>query len=366
MTTYFCLLVSVLVCKNYAEMTCQSVQQKTNVTLSCGHSEGDVTWSRDQDGGKVNISDPGKRFSSGLGSLTILRVISSDSGVYYCNDEPVVNLTVTPDVPMTPHTIKNPTTRVKNTVTTRTVSVAEAKKFNINDEKKHNKKNKKKNKKDGKKKEDKKGKKEKKDDKTEEEDDDNDDDDKDGEDVTMTPHTTKNPTTRVKNKDVTTTPHTTKNPTTRVKNTVTTWTVSVAKESEATKKDENKDTKSEKNKSLWQLPLGVAAGGLVLVLVLLLVGFLIRRCWARKSEGDRDRPPAVYAEITDMTQQPKDGSCSPRSKEHSVYYLAGAPGTQEEVHGMNPIYHTIQDPNITTNLSNAENPDFLAQNPEVP
>ena len=45
--------------------------------------------------------------------------------------------------------------------------MAEAKKFNINDEKKHNKKNKKKNKKDGKKKEDKKGKKEKKDDKTE-------------------------------------------------------------------------------------------------------------------------------------------------------------------------------------------------------
>ncbi|XP_046875198.1 uncharacterized protein LOC124467108 isoform X2 [Hypomesus transpacificus] len=112
MNTYFYLLVSVLICKNYAEMTCQTVQQKDTATLSCGHFEGDVRWSRDQDGGRVDIltvrkgqdsedkhiHDPGKRFSSVADkSLTILRVISSDSGVYYCNGEPVVNLTVTPE-----------------------------------------------------------------------------------------------------------------------------------------------------------------------------------------------------------------------------------------------------------------------------
>ena len=93
------------------EMTCQTVQQKDTATLSCGHSEGDVRWSRDKDGGRVNIltvrkgqdsedkhiHDPGKHFSSVADkSLNILRVISSDSGVYYCNGEPVVNLTVTP------------------------------------------------------------------------------------------------------------------------------------------------------------------------------------------------------------------------------------------------------------------------------
>ena len=32
-----------------------------------------------------------------------------------------------------------------------------------------------------------------------------------------------------------------------------------------------------------QLAVGVAAGGLVLVLVLVLVGFLIRRCWVQKA-----------------------------------------------------------------------------------
>ncbi|XP_046875172.1 cylicin-1-like isoform X6 [Hypomesus transpacificus] len=444
MSTYFCFLVSVLIGKNYAEMTCQTVQQKDTATLSCGHSEGDVTWSRDQDGGRVDIltvrkgqdsedkhiHDPGKRFSSVADkSLTILRVISSDSGVYYCNGEPVVNLTVTPDVTMTPHTTKNPTTRVKNKVTTRTVSVGEESETTKKDEK--NKKDDKKKKKDGKKKdkeEKKEVKNEKKDEKTK--------------NVTMTPHTTKNPTTRVKNKvttrtvsvgeesettkkdeknkkddkkkkkdgkkkdkeekkevknekkdektkNVTMTPHTTKNPTTRVKNKVTTRTVSVGEESETTKKDEkNKkddkkkkkdgkkkdkeekkevknEKKDEKTKSHWRLLVGVAAGGLVLVLFLLLVGFLIRRRWA---EGDRDRRlDHVYAEISDVTQQPKDesfslspGSSSP--KEHSVYNLAGA----QEVITMDPIYHTIQDPNITTNLSNGENPYFLAQNPDVP
>ncbi|XP_046875168.1 peptidyl-prolyl cis-trans isomerase G-like isoform X2 [Hypomesus transpacificus] len=478
MSTYFCFLVSVLIGKNYAEMTCQTVQQKDTATLSCGHSEGDVTWSRDQDGGRVDIltvrkgqdsedkhiHDPGKRFSSVADkSLTILRVISSDSGVYYCNGEPVVNLTVTPekvpeevqkrtcvpksppttnvtmtthttknpttrvkntDVTMTPHTTKNPTTRVKNKVTTRTVSVGEESETTKKDEK--NKKDDKKKKKDGKKKdkeEKKEVKNEKKDEKTK--------------NVTMTPHTTKNPTTRVKNKvttrtvsvgeesettkkdeknkkddkkkkkdgkkkdkeekkevknekkdektkNVTMTPHTTKNPTTRVKNKVTTRTVSVGEESETTKKDEkNKkddkkkkkdgkkkdkeekkevknEKKDEKTKSHWRLLVGVAAGGLVLVLFLLLVGFLIRRRWA---EGDRDRRlDHVYAEISDVTQQPKDESCSSSPKEHSVYNLAGA----QEVITMDPIYHTIQDPNITTNLSNGENPYFLAQNPDVP
>ncbi|XP_062343146.1 uncharacterized protein LOC134040960 [Osmerus eperlanus] len=231
MTTYFCLLVSVLIGKNYAEMTCQTVQQKNTATLSCGHSEGNVTWSRDQNGGRVDIltvrkgqdsedkhiSDPGKRFSSGADkSLKMFKVISSDSGVYYCNGEPVVNLTVTSET--VPEEHQKRTCGPKSPPT---------------------------------------------------------------QNVTMTPHTTENPTTRVKNTDIATSPHTTKNPTTRVKNT-----------------------------GHWQLPVGVTTGGLVLVLVLLLVGFLIRRRWAQKAEGDRDRRlDHVYAEISDVTQQPKDESC---------------------------------------------------------
>ncbi|XP_062342643.1 uncharacterized protein LOC134040647 [Osmerus eperlanus] len=322
MTTYFCLLVSVLICKNYAEMTCQTVQQNTIPTLSCGHSEGDVTWSRDQDGGRVDI-------------LTVRK--GQDSEDKHISD---------PDITMTPHTTKNPTTIVKNTV---------IKRRNKKDEKK-----------------DKKGEKNKKNEKK----------NKKTKNITMTPHTTKNPTTRVKNTDITMTPHTTENPTTRVENTDITMTPHTTKNPTTIVKNtditmtlhttKNPTTRVKntyitmtphttknpttrvKNTGHWQLPVGVTTGGLVLVLVLLLVGFLIRRRWAQKAEGDRDRPQAVYEEISDVTQQPKDESCecSSRSKEHFVYNLASAQGTQKEVISMNPIYHTIQDPNITTNLNN--------------
>ncbi|XP_067111865.1 microtubule-associated protein 1B-like isoform X2 [Osmerus mordax] len=303
MTTYFCLLVSVLICKNYADITMTPHTTKNptprvkNTVIKRRNKKDEK---KDKKGEK--------------------------------NKKNEMKNKETKSITMTPHTTKNPTTRVKNTVI-----------------KRRNKKDKKK---------DKKGEKNKKNGKK----------NKNTKNITMTPHTTKNPTTRVKNTDIATSPHTTKNPTTRVKNTVTTRIVSVGEESEATKKDENENKKSEKNKSHWQLPVGVTTGGLVLVLVLLLVGFLIRRRWAQKAEGDRDRPQAVYAEISDVTQQPKDESCecSSRSKEHFVYSLASAQGTQKEVISMNPIYHTIQDPNITTNLNNGENPYFLAQNPDVP
>ncbi|KAG8004824.1 hypothetical protein GBF38_010630 [Nibea albiflora] len=91
------------------EITHLRVLEKNSVTVSCPLSvEGDVTWSRERNRHKVDLfttdgdkdvryNDPGKRFSSlGDKSLYIQRVINSDTGRYFCNDEAAVDLTVIP------------------------------------------------------------------------------------------------------------------------------------------------------------------------------------------------------------------------------------------------------------------------------
>ena len=70
-----------------------------------------MTWSRETNGHKVDIltargvgdirhiNDPGKRFFSladEFKSLYIRRVTVSDSGRYFCNNEPAADLTVIP------------------------------------------------------------------------------------------------------------------------------------------------------------------------------------------------------------------------------------------------------------------------------
>ena len=77
--------------------------------LTCPHSvEGKVTWSREIDGSKVDIlatdgdkdqrfNDPQERYSSLPDkSLFIISLFVSDSGTYYCNNEPAAQLTVIP------------------------------------------------------------------------------------------------------------------------------------------------------------------------------------------------------------------------------------------------------------------------------
>lgn len=77
------------------------------VTILCKH-EGKVRWSTDRDGTSVHIltaekdgetrkliSDPHNRYSLlGDFSLHIKNVSNSDSGFYYCNTNPTVNLIV--------------------------------------------------------------------------------------------------------------------------------------------------------------------------------------------------------------------------------------------------------------------------------
>ncbi|KAI4894301.1 hypothetical protein NFI96_024305, partial [Prochilodus magdalenae] len=82
------------------------------VTLVCGN-EGKVVWGKGADGGRSDIltaeggvitqklrADPGNRYRvmSDL-SLVIVNLSLSDSGTYYCNSVPVVNLTVYPAPP---------------------------------------------------------------------------------------------------------------------------------------------------------------------------------------------------------------------------------------------------------------------------
>ena len=77
--------------------------------LSCPHSvEGKLTWRREIDGSKVDIfaidgdreirfNDPQKRYGALPDkSLYIIRLFVSDSGTYYCNNEPAAELTVIP------------------------------------------------------------------------------------------------------------------------------------------------------------------------------------------------------------------------------------------------------------------------------
>ncbi|XP_051246920.1 uncharacterized protein LOC127358068 [Dicentrarchus labrax] len=106
---YICLFAFVLGCNVTSAIIHKIVEEKNPVSLRCPHSvEGKVTWSRERDGTKVDIltidgdreirhNDPGKRYSSFTDkSLYIGRVTVSDTGRYFCNNEPAVELTVIP------------------------------------------------------------------------------------------------------------------------------------------------------------------------------------------------------------------------------------------------------------------------------
>ncbi|XP_051246731.1 peroxidasin homolog isoform X5 [Dicentrarchus labrax] len=107
---YICLSAFVLGCNVAAGIHPKIIREKNSVTLRCPHSvEGKVRWSRERDGHRVDIltadggrdikhiRDPGRRYSSSADkSLYIQRVTVSDTGRYFCNNEPAVQLTVIP------------------------------------------------------------------------------------------------------------------------------------------------------------------------------------------------------------------------------------------------------------------------------
>ncbi|KAM9386386.1 uncharacterized protein KZ484_007908 [Pholidichthys leucotaenia] len=117
---YCCLLAVLLGCQVTTGLPYQAVEEQQQITLRCLKiKENKVTWSRETDGGKVDIltadddrdqkhiKDPQKRYSSlADGSLSINRAEVSDSGTYFCNNKPAVELTVIP-----------PGTTVRNAVT---------------------------------------------------------------------------------------------------------------------------------------------------------------------------------------------------------------------------------------------------------
>ncbi|XP_035848772.1 uncharacterized protein LOC116051726 isoform X2 [Sander lucioperca] len=130
-----CLLAFVLGCNVTAGIIHEIVEEKTQVTLRCPHSvEGYVTWSRERNGDKTDIltvngdrlikhiDDPGRRYSSLADkSLFIVKVVVSDSGRYFCNNEAAADLTVIPSgnkAPPTTTTRTNPTTLTTTTPTT--------------------------------------------------------------------------------------------------------------------------------------------------------------------------------------------------------------------------------------------------------
>ncbi|XP_036948181.1 uncharacterized protein LOC119016469 isoform X1 [Acanthopagrus latus] len=98
----------VLCCAVAADIRHRYVREKQSIALPCPPSvEGNVTWSRetngskvdiltaDGDGGKTDIHDPDGRYSLlPCKSLVIYRVAVSDAGKYFCNSEPAVQLTV--------------------------------------------------------------------------------------------------------------------------------------------------------------------------------------------------------------------------------------------------------------------------------
>ncbi|XP_066524840.1 uncharacterized protein [Hoplias malabaricus] len=88
----------------------QIEMEKSNVILSCVNN-GNVTWERDTDewsrpiisainGNIIWKIDPGDKYSLLIDfSLVIKRVSVYDSGIYYCNNDPVVDLIVYPTTP---------------------------------------------------------------------------------------------------------------------------------------------------------------------------------------------------------------------------------------------------------------------------
>ncbi|XP_060760628.1 uncharacterized protein LOC132870783 [Neoarius graeffei] len=104
-----CLLLCVSVDMAYSAVSNQSGTEQGDTLLFCKHN-GKVIWSKSVDGGRGDIltakngeitikhkPDPDNRYSvlSDL-SLLIQNLFQSDSGIYYCNTVPVVNLTVSP------------------------------------------------------------------------------------------------------------------------------------------------------------------------------------------------------------------------------------------------------------------------------
>ncbi|KAG7225269.1 hypothetical protein INR49_014667, partial [Caranx melampygus] len=105
---YSCLLACVLVCNVNAGISHKVAVQKQLVFLTCpGPVKDSVKWSRDSNGERVdlitartnhwivhNVTSKRRYFSSPDNSLAIKSAVVSDSGTYYCNDEPAVRLTV--------------------------------------------------------------------------------------------------------------------------------------------------------------------------------------------------------------------------------------------------------------------------------
>ncbi|KAL7858747.1 hypothetical protein AOLI_G00188490 [Acnodon oligacanthus] len=104
-----CFLIYSLIQTAQTGMFSQIGTEGREVILKCGN-EGKVTWEKGTESGRSSIltaedgeltqnhrPDPEHRYSV-LGDLSlVIRSVSlSDSGIYYCNSAPVVNLTVSP------------------------------------------------------------------------------------------------------------------------------------------------------------------------------------------------------------------------------------------------------------------------------
>ena len=107
LTVWKCLVIINWV--SFSEIIYETGTEGDWAILTCPRSvEGKVTWSREINGSKVDIltnngdrdqrfNDPQKRYSSTADkSLFIFRLFVSDSGTYYCNNEPAAELTVIP------------------------------------------------------------------------------------------------------------------------------------------------------------------------------------------------------------------------------------------------------------------------------
>lgn len=94
----------------FAESHHAVIKEKESITLPCPRSvDGDVTWSRETRGIKVDllkivgdrdirlVHDPFRAYSSLADkSLHIFKASVSHSAKYFCNDEPAAELTVIP------------------------------------------------------------------------------------------------------------------------------------------------------------------------------------------------------------------------------------------------------------------------------
>ncbi|KAF4081760.1 hypothetical protein AMELA_G00164650 [Ameiurus melas] len=123
-----CLLLCVSVHTASSDISNQIHTEGSDAFLSCEY-DGKVIWSKGVDGGRGDIltaehgeitikhrPDPDNRYSVlSDSSLHIKDLSLSDSGIYYCNSVPVVNLMVTPS-----HGEENKSTQTTPTTTTST------------------------------------------------------------------------------------------------------------------------------------------------------------------------------------------------------------------------------------------------------